>query len=50
MEEERVYSLIKTEEEVDEIVKNKINKDLNIERLNHMIKEKNFFRRFINKV
>ena len=39
MEEERVYPLIKTEEEVNEIVKNKINKDLNIERLNHMIKE-----------
>ena len=38
-EEERVYPLIKTEEEVNEIVKNKINKDLNIERLNHMIKE-----------
>ena len=41
-EEERVYPLIKTEEEVNEIVKNKINKDLNIERLNHMIKEKKF--------
>ena len=38
MEEERVYPLIKTEE-VNEIVKNKIYKDLNIERLNHMIKE-----------
>ena len=39
MEEEIV---IKTEEEVNEMVKNKINKDLNIERLNYMIKEENF--------
>ena len=28
MEEERVYPIIKTEEEVNEIVNNKINKDL----------------------
>ena len=41
MEEEIVYPVIKTVE-VSEMVKNKINKDLNIERLNHMIKEENF--------
>ena len=39
MEEEIVYPVIKAEEEVSEMVKNKINNDLNIERLNHMIKE-----------
>ena len=35
MEEERVYPAIKTEEEVNEVVNNK----LNVERLNYMIKE-----------
>ena len=49
-EEERVYPVIKTEEEVNEMVNNKINKDLNIERLNYIIKEENFFTRFIVKV
>ena len=44
MEEEIVYPVIKTEEEVNEMMKNKLNKDLNIERLNHMIKEKFFYK------
>ena len=43
-EEERVYPIIKTEEEVNEMVNNKINKDLNIEKLNYMIKEEKIYK------
>ena len=41
-EKENIYPVIKTE--VEELLKNKIEKGLNIERLNHTIKENKNFR------
>ena len=34
-----LYPIMKTKEEVEEMINTRINKDLNVERLNHMIKE-----------
>ena len=39
MEEEKSYSIIKTEE-VEQMLNNRVDKDLNVQRLNHIKKEK----------
>ena len=36
---EKIYPIIITEEEVEELFTNRVEKDLNVGRLNHMIKE-----------
>ena len=36
---ENVYPIMKIEEEVEEMINTRINKNFNVERLNHMIKE-----------
>ena len=38
-EEQRIYPIIKSEEEVEQMFNNRVNKELNVERINHIKNE-----------
>ena len=46
-EEEIIYPIIKNENEVEQMVNDKVNKDLDVERIKHMIKEEKILQIFI---